>query len=744
MFRKENSSCATAKAKDQPDPKPQGKGKKGKKNQGNSNNAAVPARALDTPLRKSDIRNLKQRARDFLLGTEEGKFTEKQVTLVTTILDAVFVANSVATRHLHHAELGKLTLYVRTPNSELGPCDDFVWPYAISQIIWIVQPPMPNTNQVEVAVPTVALLSVLPPGLMPTVQIPPHASKFLCRGAHLMRAGMLNLPSELVLDGEAATGKAALLQQSTPRVAAVAIVGNPQPIAVGVIDSGVRTSTDIGAETKGVGANIWTCYGDDLWQQQVLELEAVPDAPAMVSPYGGASYNDGQYGNVGFRDGQGVLPIVKEGDNEDDEDTKGASAWGEDDREEADDGAVPTDEGAAESVEATEDDKEAPAEGNDGDTQDEQAISQDDLLHQTVCKALLTAVSPKDLPITVANFYANHVLPNRPEGTTIQLKQTKYKKFGAYLQEQAKQKLVTLGPGPNKNNKDKFGYLVSFDKRHPDLLEYKQDHSEEVQQAKESNQAAEASKQLKLVLVNLYVVPHHFVGKLRLDPDAVKAVNASSKERAGTGMLTGTEVRALLESYLEREDLIQVDQVQLDGPLFDALYKKKKGGEVTNDTLTVSRKDMNDAWVAAMNPAYAIVQMPGNKVQKLGQGQPPKVQMEVSMRSGKKFITKLRGMEAYGINGQVLAKDVGRRLACQASVETTSETGPALPKGCVEIVLGGNFADELEALLLGDERLCPGHGGVKNSDYKLPKGSVEVVLRKGVPARKRRGGGKKK
>jgi len=785
MFRKENSSCCSknenkGNSGDNRSNNNPLKSKKGvKQNKKAASSAPTFTVALDVPLRKSDIRQLRQRVKDFFSVTDDKKVEEhsdktsdktsddqqrqqqqqqqqQQIELLASVLDKVFLPGCIATRQLHHVELGKLVLYVRTPDTKVSSPEDsgeFVWPYVTSQVLWISQPPMPNSSQVEVNVPTLALLSVLPLESMPTVYIPSPASKFLCRGAHLMRAGMMNFPLAASTNNDnsttaagvvvaAPTSKnshyAALIKKETHRVVAISVAGNPQPCAVGVLDSGVQSAADIGPGTKGVGATVWTCYGDDLWQQQIIELDTLMQAPpSIISPYGGANYNDGHYGNVGFINAESVVPIVNSAGRED-----------EDEREELDISwdIVDADEVPTEGEHSVSDTDEQTGDGatiepstetkrDNPEVEKTEPLLHDEILHEAVCKALLTSISPKDLPMTVANFYANHVLPNRPPGTTIQLKQTKYKKFGNYLKQQFENKLLALGPGPDKHSKDKTGYLVSFDKRHPTLLEYKQDHAEEVQHAKDAQLAAVDSAKHKLVLVNLYIVPHHFISLLQLNLDVVKGINASSPERAGTGMLTLPELRTLLEDYLERENLIEYDQVRLNGPLFDALYKKTKKAEITNDTLTVSRKEVADQWVKCMDTAYALVQMPGSKVLKLGRGKPPKVQIEVSMRQSRKFITKVRGMEAYSVNGQVLAKDVGKRLACQATVETESE-GAALPKGCVEIVLGGNFASELEALLLGDENLCPGHGGIKNSDYKLPKNSIEVVLRKGVPGRK--------
>jgi len=178
--------------------------------------------------------------------------------------------------------------------------------------------------------------------------------------------------------------------------------------------------------------------------------------------------------------------------------------------------------------------------------------------------------------------------------------------------------------------------------------------------------------------------------------------------------------------------------VQLDGPLTDALFpKNKKQNKTTTTTTTatvpssLSHKDLMAQWQARQEPAYALVQVPGNAVLKLGRGKPPVVTIEVTRRQTKKFVTAVRGLHAFGVDAAALAKDGAHRLACSSSVEGE------------EAQFQGNWADELEALLLGDETLSS-HGGVKGSTYNLPKNSIEVVLRKGVPARKKRGGGKKK
>lgn len=58
-----------------------------------------------------------------------------------------------------------------------------------------------------------------------------------------------------------------------------------------------------------------------------------------------------------------------------------------------------------------------------------------------------------------------------------------------------------------------------------------------------------------------------------------------------------------------------------------------------------------------------------------------------------------------------------------------------LKKGQVECIFQGHLVQELQALLLGNDKLSS-HGGSKNSQYAIPKGVFEVNLRKGVSKRK--------
>jgi translation initiation factor 1 (eIF-1/SUI1) len=492
----------------------------------------------------------------------------------------------------------------------------------------------------------------------------------------------------------------------------IKVAGNPQPFAVGRL-----LMSDMTEKTQsGVGVEVWTCYGDDIYKQTTASASV-----GVHNSNGGAPFDNGHYGNVGFLDAQLVRPIVEVGQEEEDDDCEEETK--DDEELQSTDRASQTemrgDEPTTEVDDTAAEESDAPSTAVSVVPQEPVSLSPDEILHLSMCRALVD-LKDKDLPITAANLYANHVLTHRPPDATIQLKQTTYKKFGAYLVHLAEQGLINIGE--DKKDQNPAGFLTSIDRSHPDLRGIKKTPS-----------AAEAVK-TKTTIVSLYSVPHHFEALLRLNPDDVKAANAKSEERKGTGLVTAQEAREILEKYCKDNELLPADaaEVTLDAALTDALYKKSKDSPPSR----LSRKDLHAAWIKKMEPAYAVVLMPGSKIIKLARGTAPKVQMEVTMRQGKKFVTRLRGIEEYGIDGEYFCKDVSRRFACSGAIETEPQMGK-LKKEHVEMVFQGHLVEELRALLLGDEKLCS-HGGVKDSEYSLPKQSIEVALRKGVPERKRK------
>jgi len=730
-----------------------------------------------------------------------------------------------------------MILYVKSPNDNDNDAESSssssssCWPYRKKpQFVWMALEDKKSGTVLRES-PTLALiavmwhstdfsarLSVLSKNKI--VWVPSAVSRYLCRGADLMRAGIRAAPDHSV--GASTSASATVAKHKQPKknkgkkedpleasrdMVMICVQGNPQPFAVGQsilcrentnVD---HNKNDYGPGTKGIGVEIWSCYGDDLWRTTTASARSIrasstPNTTATATAT--TNLEDGSYGNPGFsrtEDGElYIWPVVEtsgEDESSEEDETENANnreieieekgstllaspsninsqVEGEHDKGNEENPSLEK-ETTSEKELASKDDggDDNPVDNpdinhndrNHQQKEDEEATlpNSDDLLHEYVCRALVH-LGKNDLPMSVGTFYTKHVVPHGPKGAQQSMaelmKETTYKKFGNYLKRWQQKNyhddddndgfgLLKTGPDPsNRNNKDPNALLISYNRRHFDLRGIKK--------TKKSPGDSGGGKSTKVLVVTLYVVPNHWTKLLRLDPDAVQATHASSAARKGTGMLTLPEVRKILENYLERESLGMMEssskrsgKVVLDGPLTDALYGKGKSETTPGELL---RKDLYTRFADRLSPAFCLVEMPGSTVLKLAHGKPPQVLIEVVRRQSKKFVTRLRGLEEYYFDGMepaIFCKEVSKRLAISGSIDTDPSANgrAALPKkGHVECVFGANVVDELEALLTGDETLSD-HGGVKGSDWpypRIPSAVIKVVLRKGVPARKKR------
>ena len=653
----------------------------------------------DTPLKKSDRRKL----RDAFLSILNSPNTDLITEELKQQIDFIFLdsKSDVSIRKIKQKDsksnAGSTQIYTRSPVTQLAQdsSGSIFWPYTKYNQVLLME-----IN--KMMVPSLALLSILPAeiiqNIIPTVVVPSIVSKYLCRGADLMRSGMLSIP------------------KSHGGWVAVQAHGNIQPFAIGFVTNGTEEST-IGADQKGVGVQIISCYGDEIYQCQ-MDPTAKPLKDGYRSELGGGIYDDGNYGNVGFLEGKRVYGLV----NSQDED----EAQEDDETEEVNETNEEVDVDKVEIVEEA-DNEENFEEETEDDKEDPEL---------TLLTAFFDAsvrISKSQLPMPTSTFYSQHILPARKEGSFIDLKATKYKKIGTFLSEQASKGIITLG----EKNGDKFAIIKSIDRSHPEL--------KDARKRKKKEGSADDGDKKKLALANLYILPHNIVQLLHLNEDDVKATNAKSEDRKGTGFLTAPECRDILNKYLQENNLIDEfdpENCTLDGPLCDALFRKTKK-ELQNSTLgkntyeeSVSRKELNTKWLEKMDKGYAIVALPGSIIMSMKRGVPPKVSFVVEARQNRrKFVTRVRGLEEYGINPVDFANDVSKRFACSATIDDEAIGKEKLKKNCVECIFQGHLVEELQALLLGNEKCS--HGGTKNSDYALPKGVFDVDLRKGVPKKKR-------
>ena len=414
--------------------------------------------------------------------------------------------------------------------------------------------------------------------------------------------------------------------------------------------------------------------------------------------------------------------------------------------------AVDDEQASGEGVNETDNDKmNAEPEDIDGAKNDESSSSeeeeeedptqvQSDLLLECFQRAVVS-LSPSSLPMPVSTFYANHVLAARPEGTTLDIKQSRWKKFGPFLAEQAALGIVTT-----KDNQT----LTSINKGHVSLKDARKQRKKEIEAAGGTDGKSTKSK---TAIVTLHIIPSRISSSLGIPDDLVLAENAKAPERRGTGFLTKPEVRECLEHYISREGLDDgsgTADIRLDATLCDLLYGRSKkeraaagdAGRRGDFPTKASRKDAHELFVKKLDVAYALVEMPGSKIVKLERGVPPKIVVEVTAIRGRKNknITFCRNLEDYGINPVSFASDVSKRFATSATIdEDPKQNGreAVKRKNYVEVGFQGHLGEELRVLLTGGAEGRSSHGGAKGGSYKVPKNVIDLRLKKGVPARRK-------
>jgi len=781
----------------------------------------------DVPLRKSDRRRLRDRVVDSLFIGSNPNDNEVAAAVwiarAEQLIDDAIIAprgGDVLSRKLKLSSGIYATLFLRTPCLDSSSATDAtttpvpVPPSSLLSMDEVLNTGFPTTwpyysttqpilleyededRKVQL-IPLLPLLAALPPPILssppnastssassstidsedekrrqyriPNILIHPEVSKFICRGADLMKSGMRSFPPPWTL-------------RQSKGIVTISVIGNPQPVAVGTIEKSLfreycysKSSRDwkedatnlIGPGKKGVGVTIVNCYGDDLWKSSLPSKTgsvcnhsvSTKGGATVGNTIGGGFYDDGNFGNHGFVDGKYVNPIL---DVVVDSDSDTEENWDDDngaaDMEQLKLSEPCKNEGTSASDDAeisTTDNEESNNNNNEEDRQTEQDGEEDsvpdhnDILLNACYTSLILLLSSKaPLPIPVSTYYAKNLLAAVPAtGPKLDMKQTTYKKIGPFLKDIEAIGVIKLGA--SKDGKDRCAFLTGIVKDHHELIRFKRQWKKDIAASGGDVSAmtsASSSQESKLAIVDLFIVPKTVSETLHLDKEAVMAADAKTDERKGTGFLTKTECRALIENYIETENLVDPKskgRVLVNGPLCDALYRTSKKnmqpGQPTELPTSVVRKDLIDTWMKRMDCGHALVQMPGSKILHLKRGQPTPVDIEVEFRQGnrRKFLTRIRGMEEYGVEGESLSQDVSHRFACSATIETAPVGRPALKKGRVELVFQGHLSEELTALLSGDEKLTC-HGGVKGGEYNVPKSVINVVLRKGVPAKKKR------
>jgi len=414
------------------------------------------------------------------------------------------------------------------------------------------------------------------PSNLPTIVIHPPVSEFICKGADLMFPGVRK-PYPEIPKGE---------------IVQIKIAGNPSPIAIGITLEEAAHWNSL-TTRSGMCVQVFHYFGDHLWMKNgnvfppgfrlgsVSPTEEVEDVP-LGDPIPSAS----------------APSSPKEGDDNDEEKKE---------------------------KEKEEDDESNEGEEECGDAEKEgDGPSQDELLQKSFLMAL-RHIKDKELPMCVNVVYQT-VRKVRPPGSSIDVKQTSYKKLIIFLRAKESLGLITLSKNGEK--------LTSIHRSNHDYRDF-----EPYELPEEADEVDMSTRCLRVVQV--WMVPP------RLQP--VWDTEVVTKDQVDEGV----------KAFAQKQDLWTQNNRKRIGP--DPVLTHEGTVPVVAEKL---RGEMKTAHQVS-------VTFGGETKVSLRQGAPPKVQVRTMTRRGHN-VTLVSGLEKYGVDLQILCAQLKQKLAASTAVEETS------------------------------------------------------------------------
>ncbi|KAI8340097.1 hypothetical protein BC941DRAFT_419368 [Chlamydoabsidia padenii] len=324
----------------------------------------------------------------------------------------------------------------------------------------------------------------------------------------------------------------------------------------------------------------------------------------------------------------------------------------------------------------------------------------DDLLKQSLYQGLLFKLTPEKmtsiLPISVSSLYTAYILPSRPRhgGLEVDIKKSSWKKVQKFLKTMEKAGLLKLKEQRGETT------VSSINWSHPSLqgvtpyktveklmIEQQQQQSSSApsdpdQQHKNGSSDSSSSGQIQVL--DLY------------KPIGSSAALFEAIKKDTTAMYSSVEVRQVVLEYIKAENLVDPKNqkmITIDHLLTDAILNKSEYQTVHK----LGRDQILQRLLPKMQP-FHLVTLPG-KDPILKKGAPKAIEVTQGILQGRgKTVTKLTGMEFFGLEIDDLCKELTKLCASSATYNQIPGTSPKTP--LYEIMVQGPQMKHVFELLL--------------------------------------------
>ncbi|KAK6329873.1 hypothetical protein TWF718_003302 [Orbilia javanica] len=313
-----------------------------------------------------------------------------------------------------------------------------------------------------------------------------------------------------------------------------------------------------------------------------------------------------------------------------------------------------------------------------------------------------------NFPLPSSYVLANLIIPKLPnlQNPNYSIQKTSWKKIQKMLKQMDKDDLLKI----KERGGDVFVYAVNWDStRLANFTPYPISTPKPKKKPVDESAAGPSSSSgssTAIKVVELYKAP----AKLNA---IYEVVDVSSR-----AFYTSSQVRDTLYKYFTSpspsdpsETLVSstnARMITLNPLLANLLLDNTKDAKLLNSG-TATRDLLAERFLRLHQQYYTIVS-PSGEESKPKSGQPPKVTVTLESRQGKKVVTRIKGLEVFGVDVGKFMDDL-KSVAASSVTKGPIEGGGKAAEGFVEVMVQGDKSSEVDKLLV--------KAGVRKTDVVL-------------------------
>ncbi|KAI8062572.1 hypothetical protein BC940DRAFT_341718 [Gongronella butleri] len=330
----------------------------------------------------------------------------------------------------------------------------------------------------------------------------------------------------------------------------------------------------------------------------------------------------------------------------------------------------------------------------------------DEILKEALIQGLLYKLTRERattvLPISTSSLYTSYLLPCRPRGIDpdVDIKKSSWKKVQKFTKAMEKLGILKVKEQRGESN------VTTVNWTHPSLqgvspYKYIKTQTPEdtgannaEQHSSTANGTASSPAGTSAGAAGAAAAPIQITDMYKAHQAGTRALFDAVKKDTGA-YYTAQQVRDVALAYIQQEDLVNPSNrkmIKIDAVLTDAILSKDEYQTVHQ----LGRDQIVQRLVAKLQPFHMVTL--GNKEPLIKKGTPKPVEITQETRQGRKTMTKVTGMESFGMDIDELCKELTKLCASSATSNAIAGTSPKAP--LYEVLVQGPQIKHVSELLL--------------------------------------------